>query len=177
MLNHTLWQPLKEKNYKSSCSWLLLSLDFLRIGIMKKQWIPQHWPRRSIRKSIQNKRWSKGVSVPNFGSLKLDFILTLTVKHEKESFHRNTDFRSYSKAREGYRRQGHCSVDGSIWADILLLAAMMLLTVQGKYCMNGAASLFTCFGLKLIKIVEQEIKWDDLQKLLPTIMVATFLLY
>ena len=54
---------------------------------------------------------------------------------------------------------------------------MMLLTVQGKYCMNGAASLFTCFGLKLIKIVGQEMKWDDLQKLLPTIMGAAFLLY
>jgi hypothetical protein len=34
----------------------------------------------------------------------------------------------------------------------------MLLTVQGKYCMNGAASLFTCFGLKLINIVGQEMK-------------------
>jgi hypothetical protein len=38
------------------------------------------------------------------------------------------------------------------------LAATKLLTVTGKYCMNIAASLFTCFGLKLIKIVGQELK-------------------
>jgi hypothetical protein len=52
---HIMATSQRKKN-KLSWSWLLLSPDFLPIGIMKKRWIPQHWPRRSTRKSIQNKR-------------------------------------------------------------------------------------------------------------------------
>jgi putative transposase len=46
---------------------------------------------------------------PNFCSLELDFISNFSCKYEKESFQRNADFSSYSKAREGYFCKGHCS--------------------------------------------------------------------